>query len=247
VSLVGATSAAAPPVILRGVSVTRGRREVVRGLDAEIPSGSIVGLLGPSGCGKSTLMRAIIGTQEHVRGTIEVLGGPAGTASRQGRVGYMTQAPSVYEDLTVRENLAYFGQLLGVERDGVHDVIAAVKLDDKADSLLANLSGGQRARVSLAIALLGNPPVLVLDEPTVGLDPVLRQELWADFRTYADQGRTLIVSSHVMDEAEHCDVILLMRDGVLLAQGSPQDLRARTGTGSIEAAFVAIVTAGESR
>jgi ABC-2 type transport system ATP-binding protein len=228
-------------VVLRGVSVERGGRSVLTDIDLSIPAGRVTGIIGPSGCGKSTLMRSIVGVQQHVIGTIEVLGEPAGVASRAGDVGYVTQDPSVYDDLTARENLAYFARLLGVGNGRVGDVIDRVRLTDVADRRVADLSGGQRARVSLAISLVNSPPLLVLDEPTVGLDPVLRRELWEQFAWLAAAGSTLLVSSHVMDEANRCDWLVLLRGGRLLADGAPADLLARTRTTTIEEAFLALI------
>lgn len=229
-------------VVLRSVSVVRGSRTVLTDLDLTLPTGRVVGIIGPSGCGKSTLMRSIVGVQDRVSGVVEVLGEPAGVASRRGRIGYMTQDPSVYGDLTITENLAYFARLLGAGRDAVQRVIDTVRLAPYAAQRVDDLSGGQRARVSLAIALLDEPELLVLDEPTVGLDPVLRLELWEQFAALARDGATLLVSSHVMDEANRCDWLVLLRDGRLLASGSPAELLARTGTATVEDAFLALVS-----
>lgn len=214
---------------------------MLRDVDLELPAGRIVGIIGPSGCGKSTLMRSIVGVQARVSGHIDVLGAEAGVASRHGDVGYVTQAPSVYDDVSIRQNLTYFGRLLGVDASEVERVLGAVRLADVADRRVQELSGGQRARVSLAIALLGGPPLLVLDEPTVGLDPLLRQELWGQFDDLAASGVTLLVSSHVMDEATRCNWLVLLRDGMVLAHGAPSDLLARTGTETVEDAFLALV------
>ncbi|GED85568.1 multidrug ABC transporter ATP-binding protein [Streptomyces sp. 6-11-2] len=229
--------------------MVRGPRTVLRGLGFTVPRGRITGLLGPSGCGKSTLMRAIAGTQAEVDGTLEILGLPAGHATLRNRIGYVTQAPSVYDDLTVRQNLEYFAAILDPgraaaerRRDNVSRAIADVDLTGHADALAGNLSGGQRSRVSLAVALLGTPELLVLDEPTVGLDPVLRRDLWNLFHDIAaTRGATLLVSSHVMDEAERCHQLLLMREGRILADDTPEALRARTGTETVEAAFLHLV------
>ncbi|MDT0477371.1 ABC transporter ATP-binding protein [Streptomyces sp. DSM 41014] len=230
------------------LTVRRGPRTVLHGLALTVPRGRVTGLLGPSGCGKSTLLRAIVGTQAQVTGVLEVLGRPAGHPGLRTRVGYVTQAPSVYDDLTVRQNLAYFAAILDPGRPAaarrhqdVQRALADVDLTDRADTLAGHLSGGQRSRVSLAVALLGSPELLVLDEPTVGLDPVLRRDLWALFHTLADRGTTLLVSSHVMDEAERCHRLLLMRDGAILADGTPDALRARTGADTVEAAFLHLV------
>lgn len=239
-------SAAAPAtagaaVEVRDLTVVRGQNRVLEGLDLDIDGGRVTGLLGPSGCGKSTLLRSIVGVQRTRGGTVTVLGDPAGSAPLRSRVGYVTQAASVYDDLTVTENLRFFARVLGVDGDGVAQVVAAVDLGAQADAVVADLSGGQRSRVSLAVALLGSPAVLVLDEPTVGLDPVLRRDLWALFHALADQGTTVLVSSHVMDEAERCDRLLLMRDGAILAHGTPAEIKRREGADDIETAFLALV------
>ncbi|MFD7122555.1 ABC transporter ATP-binding protein [Streptomyces sp. NPDC056652] len=233
----------------RGLTVRRGDRTVLRGLDFAVAPGRITGLLGPSGCGKSTLMRAVVGTQAKVTGALEVLGLPAGDGALRARIGYVTQAPSVYDDLTVRQNLDYFAAVLdpgrarrAARREAVTRAIGDVDLASHADSLAGRLSGGQRSRVSLAVALLGTPELLVLDEPTVGLDPVLRRDLWELFhRIAAERAATILVSSHVMDEAERCHRLLLMRDGEILADDTPDALRARTRTETVEAAFLHLV------
>ncbi|GCD97310.1 ABC transporter ATP-binding protein [Embleya hyalina] len=226
-----------------GLRVVRGGRVVLDDVSFAVPRGSVTGLLGPSGCGKSTLMRAIVGVQARVSGRLDVLGRPAGHRRLRSAIGYVTQAPSVYADLTVRENLRYFGRLLGASTEDLDRVLREVDLTDRQDAPVARLSGGQRARVSLAAALLGTPELLVLDEPTVGLDPVLRRDLWGLFHRLAAGGVTLLVSSHVMDEAERCERLLLLRDGALLADDTPAALLARTGTEDAEAAFLALVDA----
>jgi ABC-2 type transport system ATP-binding protein len=228
-------------VTVAGLVVDRGGRRVLDGLDFTIRRGAVTGLLGPSGCGKTTLIRSIVGVQRVGAGAVEVLGRPAGSAALRARVGYVTQAPSVYGDLTVAANLRYFAAVLGVPAERGDRALAAVGLADRRGDVVGRLSGGERARVSLACALLGEPELLVLDEPTVGLDPVLRRDLWGLFHELADGGTTLLVSSHVMDEAERCDRLLLMRDGRLIAEDTPDALRARTGVGDLEAAFLRIV------
>ncbi|MEV4790412.1 ABC transporter ATP-binding protein [Streptomyces tuirus] len=238
-----------PAVHAENLTVVRGPRTVLRNLGFTVPRGQITGLLGPSGCGKSTLMRALVGTQAKVTGTLDVLGHPAGHPTLRTRIGYVTQAPSVYDDLTVRQNLDYFAAILDPGRPAadrrdadVTRAIADVDLTTHADALAGNLSGGQRNRVSLAVALLGSPELLVLDEPTVGLDPVLRRDLWNLFHDIATgRGATLLVSSHVMDEAERCHRLLLMRDGELLADDTPDALRTRTGATTVEEAFLRLV------
>lgn len=225
--------------------VRRGKREVLHGLTFEVPRGALVGLLGPSGSGKTTLMRSIVGVQREVSGTISVLGHPAGSAKLRHRIGYVTQAPSVYLDLTVRENIRYFASILGAARGDIDRVIYATGLTEQTDQLVGSLSGGQLSRASLAAALLGTPELLVLDEPTVGLDPVLRFELWALFRNLAAAGTTLLVSSHVMDEATRCDRLLLVHDGLILADETPAGLLESTGTTDADDAFLALIRAAD--
>jgi len=226
---------------VRHLRVVRGGAVVLPDLACEVARGRVTGLLGPSGSGKSTLLRAVVGVQRVAGGTIEVLGRPAGSPALRARVGYMTQAPSVYGDLTVRENLRFFARVLGAPAAAVARAIGDVALTEFADRVVNRLSGGQRARVSLAAALVGEPELLVLDEPTVGLDPVLRRDLWSLFHGLADQGRTLLVSSHVMDEADRCDDLLLLREGRLLAQDTPAAIRARTGAQQLDDAFLRLV------
>jgi ABC-2 type transport system ATP-binding protein len=230
-----------PAIALRGLRVVRGGRLVLDDVTLEVPRGTVAGLLGPSGCGKSTLMRSLVGVQVVAAGEIQVLGRPAGSPELRRRVGYMTQAPSVYADLTVRENLRYFAAVLGAPSSDIDRVVDEVELGSHSDAVVGRLSGGQEARVSLAAALLGEPELLVLDEPTVGLDPVLRRDLWGLFRDLADRGTTLVVSSHVMDEAAHCDRLLLLREGRLLADDTLDGLLTRTGTSDVEAAFLSLV------
>jgi ABC-2 type transport system ATP-binding protein len=224
---------------VRGLTVVRDR-PVLDGLDVTIGSG-VTGLLGPSGCGKSTLLRSIVGVQRVAGGDVTVLGEPAGSASLRRRIGYVTQEPSVYGDLTVTENLRFFARVLGCADSEVDRAIDAVDLRSHAGALVGRLSGGQRSRASLAVALLGSPDLLVLDEPTVGLDPVLRRDLWLLFHRLADDGAAVLVSSHVMDEAERCDQLLLMREGQILAHDTPAAIKERVGSHDIESAFLALV------
>ncbi|GAB2767514.1 ABC transporter ATP-binding protein [Terrabacter koreensis] len=234
-----------------GLQVVRGKRRVIPKLDLVIPSGQVVGLLGPSGSGKSTLMRCIVGVQIIEAGSVTVLGHPAGSPVLRDEVGYVTQSPSVYADLTVRDNVAYFGRAVGLRgqdlRDAVDRTLAEVDLVSHADQLVQDLSGGQESRVSLAAALVGRPTLLVLDEPTVGLDPVLRRDLWALFRRLAERGHSLVVSSHVMDEATRCDRLVLLREGEVLADLTPDELLARTGAPDADAAFLALIDAEAAR
>ena len=233
-----------PAIRIEGLHVTRGLHEVFNGLTLSVPAGALIGLLGPSGCGKSTLMRAIVGVQKVASGTITVLGSPAGDPDLRRRVGYTNQAATIYDDLTVRQNLGYFRSILGAPRSDIDRVIEETDLTDHAADLVGSLSGGQRSRASLAAALLGSPELLILDEPTVGLDPMLRVELWSLFRRLRERGTTLLVSSHVMDEATRCDRLLLMRTGVILADETPNGLLEKTGTTTAEDAFLALITGG---
>ena len=226
-------------VEVRGLTVIRDR-PVLDGLDVTIGSG-VTGLLGPSGCGKSTLLRSIVGVQQVAGGDVSVLGEPAGSAPLRRRIGYVTQAASVYDDLTVTENLRFFARVLGCPDSEVEKAVAAVDLGSHADAVVGRLSGGQRSRANLAVALLGSPDLLVLDEPTVGLDPVLRRDLWNLFHDLADGGAAVLVSSHVMDEAERCDQLLLMRDGAILAHDTPAAIKESAGTDDIESAFLKLV------
>ena len=228
-----------------GLHVLRGGRPALDGIELDVARGTVTGLLGPSGSGKSTLMRAIVGTQIVASGSVTVLGEPAGSAGLRRRVAYTTQSPAVYADLTVRENVRYFARLIGAPGRQADEVVELVGLGDDAGSVVGRLSGGQRSRVSLATALAGRPELLVLDEPTVGLDPLLRRDLWTTFARLAAEGATLLVSSHVMDEAERCDELLLVRDGRLLAHGTAAEIRARTGVDSMDDAFLRLVTSGE--
>ncbi|MFD9893746.1 ABC transporter ATP-binding protein [Amycolatopsis sp. NPDC059027] len=230
-----------PAIVVDGLRVIRGGRTVLDGLGFTVARGSVTGLLGPNGCGKSTLMRSIVGVQLVAGGTVTVLGHPAGSPWLRDRIGYATQDPALYADLTVTESLRYFATVLGAKTSTVDDAIARVGLAASAGVLVGRLSGGQRGRANLAVALLGSPELLVLDEPTVGSDPELRDELWTLFHALAADGVTLLVSSHVMDEAARCRRLLLMRDGALLADDTPEALLRRTGTGSLEPAFLRLI------
>lgn len=228
-------------VEVAGLTVRRGRTEVFDGIDLAVSAGRITGVLGPSGCGKTTLMRAIVGVQRVSGGTVTVLGEPAGSPQLRHRVAYATQGAAVYGDLTVRQNLVYLASVLEAPKGDVDRVIDEVGLRGQAGQLVESLSGGQATRISLAMALIGTPELIVLDEPTVGLDPVLRVELWDLFRGLADRGVTMIVSSHVMDEAQRCDRLLLLREGRVIAHTSPTALLADTGAADAEAAFLALI------
>jgi ABC-2 type transport system ATP-binding protein len=221
--------------------VDRGKRPVLKSVSTAISAGTVTGLLGPSGSGKTTFIRSVVGTQKTKGGTVTVLGEPAGSKPLRGRVAYVTQDASIYRDLSVKANVAYFAALYGRGRAEAVRAIERVGMGDHADKLAGNLSGGQKTRTSLACALVIEPEVLVLDEPTVGLDPVIREELWDQFRELAAGGATLLVSSHVMDEADRCDRLLLLREGRFIADDTPADLRAATGTANLEAAFLHLI------
>jgi ABC-2 type transport system ATP-binding protein len=214
---------------------------VLPDLSLKVEPGSVTALLGPSGCGKTTLMRSIVGVQIVEAGDVRVLGEPAGSRSLRSRVAYVTQAPSVYGDLTARENLRFFARVLDAPGERIDQAIEMVSLGEVANRVVRDQSGGQRARVSLATALLGDPDVLILDEPTVGLDPVLRRDLWQRFYSLAEQGKTLLVSSHVMDEAVNCHSLALMREGRFLAMASPEQILKRTGADDLTDAFLRLI------
>ncbi|KRD13101.1 multidrug ABC transporter ATP-binding protein [Mycobacterium sp. Root265] len=234
-------TAAEPAVLVENLHVIRGKRTALQDVSVTIPRGTVTGVLGPSGCGKTTLIRSIVGTQIIASGTVTVLGHPAGSAPLRRRVGYVTQDATIYPDLRVIDNARYFASLYGTDTRAAEDAISAVGLDDHRTALCGNLSGGQRTRVSLACALVSHPDLLVLDEPTVGLDPVLRVDLWEQFDRLAQGGTTLLVSSHVMDEADHCGDLLLLREGRLLAHTTPTQLREDTGCSSLEEAFLSVI------
>ncbi|TRW45198.1 ABC transporter ATP-binding protein, partial [Georgenia yuyongxinii] len=250
-------------VEVQDLRVVRGSTTALERASLSITAGVVTGLLGPSGSGKTTLMRAILGVQRVAGGAVTVLGRPAGSRELRRRIGYVTQAPSVYSDLTVEENLRYFARVLGLPGEraaarangrregaadagprGVADVLEITGLGGQRKQLVGTLSGGQLSRVSLAAALLGTPELLVLDEPTVGLDPVLRESLWGTFRELAATGTTLLVSSHVMDEAARCDELVLLREGHVLTRTTLPELLRRTGQDNPERAFLHLVAGG---
>jgi ABC-2 type transport system ATP-binding protein len=224
----------------RGLRVARGGVEILHSLDFDVPAGQVTGLLGPSGCGKTTLIRAVAGAQQ-LSGRLTVLDKPAGDPTLRRSVGYAAQTAAIYLDLTVAENLRYFGAVLGAPASDLERALDIVDLGSHRDRLVGRMSGGERSRVSLAVALLGEPRLLLLDEPTVGLDPVLRNQLWKTFAVLAADGMSLLVSSHVMDEAQRCDQLLLMREGVVLAQEPPRALCERTHSTDVEQAFLTLV------
>ncbi len=231
-----------PVVRADGLVVRRGGRIILDDLTFAVAGGQVTGLLGPSGCGKTTLMRTLVGVQEVSAGQVTLLGLPAGHPALRARIGYSTQDPAVYLDLTLSENLRYFGTVLRLKRDtltaATARTVADLDLGGLENRLVGTFSGGQLARAGLAVALLGSPDLLVLDEPTVGLDPVLRHDLWSMFHRMAGAGTALIVSSHVMDEAARCDHLLFMREGRFLAGAAPARILRQTGAPDLEAAFL---------
>ncbi|MEU5264657.1 ABC transporter ATP-binding protein [Amycolatopsis sp. NPDC021455] len=234
-----------PAIEVTDLRVRRGGQEVLRDIGFTVRRGTVTGLLGPNGCGKSTLMRSIVGVQIVESGKVDVLRRPAGSPELRRRIGYATQEPAIYADLTVTEALRYFAAVLGTRPSDVDRAIAQVGLTGSARTVVGRLSGGQRGRANLAVALLGTPELLVLDEPTVGSDPELRDELWKLFHDLAATGVTLLISSHVMDEAARCDDLLLLHRGRLLARGTPAELRARTGAADLEQAFLRLIKGRE--
>ena len=240
------TNSPSPPVVIEGLRIVRGGRELLHGIDAVVEEGAITGLVGPSGSGKTTLMRSVVGVQVIAGGTIEVLGHPAGSAALRRRIGYATQSAAVYLDLSLVENLRYFAAVRHDPMSDVDRVIGQVRLEGHENQLVGSLSGGELSRASLAVALLGHNDLLVLDEPTVGLDPVLRSDLWELFHELSASGVTMIISSHVMDEASRCDKILLLRDGSVLAYDTPEALKRQTGVDDLEQAFVRLVRTTEA-
>lgn len=223
----------------RGLSKAFGLVHAVRDLDLVVRKGEIYGLLGPNGSGKTTLMRLLMGLTKADAGDMHVLGREVPDTNLLAEIGYMTQAEALYVDLTARENVRFFASLCGIySADAVDQALALVELSDRADDIVAKLSGGLRRRVSLACALVHEPKLLILDEPTVGVDPQLRASFWEHFRSMAGLGVTILISSHVMDEAERCDRLGLMRGGQLLAEGTPAELRSRSGTDNLELAFL---------
>ena len=235
------SSSASPAAVhVCGLRVRRGGRPILHGLSFDLPTGTITGLLGPSGCGKTTLMRVLVGVQRY-DGEVRVLGADPGAPAVRDRVGYVTQEAAVYKDLTARQNLRYFAALAGTRARDIDEVLETVGLTPMADRVVGTYSGGEANRASLACALVAGPEVLVLDEPTVGLDPLTREDLWATFHSLAERGIPLVVSSHVMDEAFRCDSVLLMRDGSLLATTTAPALLERTGAATLDEAFLAVI------
>jgi ABC-2 type transport system ATP-binding protein len=223
----------------RGLVKRFGTLTAVDGIDLSLGPGRIYGLLGPNGSGKTTLIRLLAGLATPTAGEAIVLGERMPSAAGLARIGYMTQSDGLYPELTVWENLRFFGALYGIsDRASLDAALATVQLADRADAAVMDLSGGMRRRVSLACALVHRPPVMFLDEPTVGIDPVMRVQFWAHFRQLAADGTTILVSSHVMDEADRCDELILVRNGKVVDRGTGAEIRQRAGTENLEEAFL---------
>lgn len=232
-------------VDVKNVSRSFGSFKALNGVNLRVREGEIYGLLGPNGAGKTTLIRLIVGLLQAQGGTVTVLGQRMPDVAVLRKVGYMTQQAALYPGLSVEENVRFFAAINGAE-DGVKDALDLVQLYDRRKSVVSELSGGMRQRCSLACALVHKPRLLLLDEPTVGIDPQLRVQFWDDFRRMAQNGTTLVVSSHVMDEADRCQRLGLIQYGRLLEEGSPAEIRSKTGAQNLEEAFLKLAGRGES-
>ncbi len=228
-----------------GVVKSFGRQAALQGVSLRLRRGEVYGLLGPNGSGKTTLIRCLLGLVKPDAGSVRVLGRLMPDLNVLSRIGYMTQTAALYPDLTVLENLRFFAAINGAEAH-LTEALRFVDLEDRPDSVVATLSGGMRTRASLACAIVHRPELLLLDEPTVGVDPQLRRRLWDQFREMADGGTTLLISSHVMDEAERCQRLGLIRFGRLLAEGTVEELKEQAGVEKLEDAFLQL-SAGEPR
>jgi ABC-2 type transport system ATP-binding protein len=244
-TVVHASAPAVPGAAVEAVALRKdfGAIHAVDGIDMSLPPGRIYGLLGPNGSGKTTLIRLLTGLASATSGTVEVLGVRMPSRTNLARIGYMTQSDGIYPELSVWENLTFFAALYGqTDKPDLHRSLELVELDTRAGTPALQLSGGMRRRLSMACALAHHPDVIFLDEPTVGVDPALRVQFWDHFHRLAADGATLVVSSHVMDEADRCDELLFIRDGHVLAQGTPTELRSRAGTTNLETAFLSFAT-----
>lgn len=229
-------------IVLSKINKFYGEQQVLKDIDLEVPHGQIFGLLGPSGCGKTTIVKIIVGILEATSGQAYVLEQPMPKLNVMNQIGYMSQADALYNTLTAAENLHFFGSIYGMSKAEVNkravEVMELVSLGDDLDKPVNAYSGGMKRRLSLAIAILHNPPLLVLDEPTVGIDPLLRQSIWKELNNLADQGVSILLTTHVMDEADKCHQLAMMREGRLIAAGTSHELQSRIGASDIEAAFI---------
>lgn len=231
-----------PTIIVHGVSKSYGKKEVLRDVSLEVHPGQIVGLLGPSGAGKTTLVRLIAGSDEPNHGTVDVSGLRMPDLAALQDIGYMAQSDALYLELSGRENMEFFGALAGLRaqrlRQSVDNAAHLVDLREDLYRPVHQYSGGMKRRLSLAIALTHEPKILLLDEPTVGIDPVLRLSIWDELRRYAAAGASILMTTHVMDEAERCTRVAMLRDGTILAEGPPEDLKKETGKPTLEGCFL---------
>ncbi|MBL0386342.1 ABC transporter ATP-binding protein [Tumebacillus sp. ITR2] len=229
-------------VEVRGLVQEFGKRRVLDDISFAVHRGEILGLLGPSGSGKTTLVKAIAAIGTYTAGEVTVLGERMPSLGKIGRIGYMAQADALYQDLTGLDNLHFFGELYGVPKkrrtERIAELLELVQLTDAAKRPVQTYSGGMKRRLSLAVALLHQPELLILDEPTVGIDPVLRRDFWQEFLRLQAQGVSIIITTHVMDEAEHCNRLGLVRDGKMMALNTPEALKTQTGASTIEEAFL---------
>ena len=232
-----------PAVEVVDLHVTRARRPILRGLSFTVAPGTVTGVLGPAGAGKTTLLRCLVGAQRVTEGRALVLGLPAGARALRARVGYVPAAPAVYPDLDARANLRYFARVLRAPAERIERAVELVGLAGLRAAPAGALPPGELARLALATALLGEPELLALDEPTADLDPADRAELWDLLHRLAAAGATVLVSSHVSDEATRCSRLLALRAGALIADDTPAGLRSATGTGDLEEAFVRLAGA----
>lgn len=231
-----------PAIRVQGVSKSYGKKEVLHGIDLDVRRGEIFGLLGPSGSGKTTLVRLMTGIDRAALGEVRLLGERLPNLSLFRQIGYMAQSDALYLELTGKENLEFFASLFGmsgsVRRKRIEEVMELVDLTPHLDKPAGAYSGGMRRRLSLAVALIHRPAVLLLDEPTVGIDPVLRQSIWQELYALRRTGTTIVITTHVMDEADKCDRLGMIRDGSLIAVGSPAELLERANAATIEEAFL---------
>lgn len=229
-------------VQIEGLEVQYGHQIVLPKLDLVIPKGQIIGLLGPSGCGKTTLVKSIIGINKYKSGSIYVFGKQIPSFDAMSAIGYMSQNDALYDDLSAIDNLLFFGKIYGIHGKAANirakELLDFVDLSNDSKKAVRYYSGGMRRRLSLAIALINRPNLLILDEPTVGIDPVLRRKFWDEFELLKSEGCTILATTHVMDEASRCDRIILLREGKIIANGTPGELLIETNTNNIEDAFL---------